>query len=175
MTMLDVDGLSFTFPDDWDVSKFDDWAFCKRFQNIVPKTGAVDLMAISPAYDDGTPITLWLIEVKDYRQHLRENPSTLDVVIAEKVRGTLAALLPAKLDAHDAGHRRVAGKALNSKRIRILLHLEQPAVRSAYVPNRSAINRANVLADLKTRVRSIDPHPRIVDRTTPDLPWTVTP
>lgn len=176
MKRLEVEGLKFDFPDDWEVDKFDDWAFCKRFQNIVPKTGAVDILAVSPEdREREIPKTLWLIEVKDYRFHIREDTTSLDEVMGEKVRGTLAALLPAKLDAHDAGQRRLAGKALNCRKIRILLHLEQPRVRSAYAPRGKVINRANVLLEMTRRVRNVDPHPKIVDMTTPDLPWTVTP
>lgn len=176
MKRLKVDGLKFDFPDDWDVDKFDDWAFCKRFQNIVPKTGAVDILAVSPEIrENSVPKTLWLIEVKDYRFNIKEDSATLDEVMGEKVRGTLASLLPAKLDAHDAEHRRLAGKALTCRRIRIFLHLEQPRVRSAYTPGGKAINRANVLLDMTRRVRHVDPHPKIVAMNTPDLHWTVTP
>lgn len=176
MKRIDVDGLKFDFPDEWEVDKFDDWAFCKRFQNIVPKTGAVDILAVSPEIrEHNVPKTLWLIEVKDYRFNIREDSSTLDEVMGEKVRGTLASLLPAKLDAHDADQRRLAGKALTCRRIRIFLHLEQPRLHSAYAPRGKAINRANVLMDMTQRVRHVDPHPKIVDMHSTDLDWTVTP
>ena len=66
MTNIEVDGLTFTFPDSWKVSKYDDWAFYRnQFSKIKNGIKAVDLLAIE------NQVT-WLIEVKDYRTSRRE-------------------------------------------------------------------------------------------------------
>jgi len=54
-----------------------------------------------------------------------------------------------------------------------VLHLEQPATHSKLFPR--AIDPANVLMKLKTIIRSIDPHPLVVEMNRMgSLAWTVT-
>ena len=64
---------------------------------------ALDLLAM--AHDK----TAWLVEVKDYRINQRTKPSDLGEEIARKVFSTLAALLPAKINANEADEKQMAG------------------------------------------------------------------
>jgi hypothetical protein len=72
MQSVSVDGLRFEFPDDWQVTKLDDWPFYrKHFARMWDHIKAVDLGAI-----DGD--SLWLIEAKDYRVH--PQPKSKDLI-----------------------------------------------------------------------------------------------
>ncbi len=74
MQTIDADGLSFEFPDSWQAVKYDDWSFYKnRFIKMNDGIKAVDIAAF-----DGNN-TLWLIEVKDFRQHGRQKTTPLHV------------------------------------------------------------------------------------------------
>lgn len=172
----DVDGLQFDFPAGWLTAKCDDWVFYrKQFQRLKSGVKSVDLLALSPTVT-GSALdpTLWLIEVKDYRRHRRTKPISLDEEMAEKVLGTLALLLPAKLSTTNTNEQRMAGKALNTKRMRVVLHIEQPTRRLAF-SGPQVINPANVQIELRKRVKAIDAHPEVLDSTSTRVPWTVTP
>jgi hypothetical protein len=80
MQRLLVDGINFDFPDDWHVSKYDDWSFYrKRFTRMWRGIKSLDLLAIGPEQ------TAWLIEVKDYRVHQRTKPIDIANEVAHKV------------------------------------------------------------------------------------------
>ncbi|MGO9810761.1 MAG: hypothetical protein ACLP53_08225, partial [Isosphaeraceae bacterium] len=67
---------------------------------------------------------------------------------------------------------RSATSKLETRHIRIVLHLEQPSNPSKLFPR--AITPANVLQRLKQLVRSVDPHPQVSEIARPDsLPWSV--
>ncbi|MGZ4970941.1 MAG: hypothetical protein ACXV8O_02465 [Methylobacter sp.] len=94
MQRFNVDGLNFDFPNDWQVSKYDDWSFYRnQFSRMRNGIKSLDLLAIDPNK------TAWLIEVKDYRINSRTKPSDLGEEIAHKVFDTLAAIIPAKIHA----------------------------------------------------------------------------
>ncbi len=62
MLTLQEGVIEYTFPDDWYVTKYDDWAFYrKRFASSCGSNKAVDFLAYNPVER-----TLWLIELKDY-------------------------------------------------------------------------------------------------------------
>lgn len=89
--------LTFQFPDEWQVTKFDQWSFCrKQFQYVCGGSKSLDILAIGPHR------SLWLIEIKDYRRHRRTKAIDIADEVAFKVRDTLAALLPARLTSGDA-------------------------------------------------------------------------
>lgn len=159
----DVGSLTFDFPDEWLIARFDEWTFyVNHFQKVAPGLKAVDLLGIEPGAQDSRSI-LWLIEVKDYRQH----PRTKQIEVAEEIAGkaawTLSALLPAALNANLEDERVAAGKALKCAAIRVVLHLEVPSTRSPVYNRR--LDKANVLQKLKSRVKAIDAHPLVMDRT----------
>lgn len=82
---VEVDGIIFDFPDSWQVSKYDNWAFYRhQFSTMLDGIKGVDLIAI--ARQD-----IWLIEVKDYRQSRRTKAQYLAEEVTEKVLYTIAA------------------------------------------------------------------------------------
>lgn len=167
MQCYDVDGLNFYFPDDWKVSKYDDWSFYRnQFGKMRNGIKSLDLLAVDPNK------TAWLIEAKDYRTHQRTKPSDLAGEIAHKVFDTLAALLPAKIHANDAGEKEMARAVIGSHDLRVVLHLEQPTKHSKLRPR--AIDLANLKIKIRGLLKPIDAHPQVVEMATmATLGWTV--
>ena len=166
MTDVQVDGLTFTFPPSWRVSKYDEWAFYRnQFFKMWPGIKAIDLIAIEGQ-------TIWFIEVKDYRQYCRTKPINLAEEVAKKTFCTLAAMLPAKGNASDLSERRFAEEVTRGQRLRVVLHLEQPVKSSRLFPR--AIDPSKVQLQLRGLIRPIDPHPMVVEATQMQgLAWTV--
>jgi hypothetical protein len=153
-----VDGINFEFPDDWHVSKYDEWSFYRNsFTRMWSGIKSLDLLAIGPGK------TVWLIEVKDYRVHQRTKPIDIADEVAHKVFDTLAALLPAKVNADDATEKSIAHEISKVTRFRVILHLEQPAKRSKLFPR--AIDPANVRQKLCQLLKPIDAHPVVAEST----------
>ena len=191
MPKIKEGALTFQFPDSWRATKLDDWSFYRnQFKGLgsglrqpcgecgaelkckncgTAKTQgvkAVDLLAWGPA------TTLWLIEIKDYRQWPRTKEIGLADEVALKVRDSLAILVAAAMSARDPQERSFARDALTRQRICIGLHLEQPKQHSKRFPR--AIDPVDVLQRLKQLVRSIDPHPSIFELgMNVTAPWTV--
>jgi hypothetical protein len=156
MTEITEGRLKFTFPNDWQASKFDEWSFYRnQFQRVCGGAKAVDILAAE------AKACLWTIEVKDYRRHRRTKTIDLGDEVAEKVRDTLAALVAAKANANDADEKAMAVAALRCPRLRVVLHLEQPAKHSTLFPR--AIDPANVQQRLKQLIKAIDPHPLVIE------------
>ena len=167
MPTLQIDGLTFSFPAGWQISKYDDWAFYRsRFAKMWDGIKAVDLLAVS-----GDQVA-WFIEVKDYRQHPRTNPSNLATDVAHKVFHTLAAMLPAKVGAADDEERRFAQMVGRANRLRVILHLEQPLKHSKMFPR--AIDPADVNQRMRQMLKPVDAHPVVVEMSRMrDLAWSV--
>ncbi len=156
MTRLKVNGLSFTFPSDWSASKYDDWSFYRnQFGKMRDGIKAVDLVAVDPS------ATAWLIEVKDYREHVRTKPTELSAEIQKKVFDTLAALFPACVNANDRTEQQTARALLDAKKLRVVLHLEQPKKQSRLRPR--AIDPVAVTQQLRRLLRPIDAHPLVAE------------
>ncbi len=169
MTTLTEGRLTFTFDDDCDVGKYDDWSYYRQyFQSAAGSSKAVDFVCVSKR-------VAWLIEVKDYRFHPRTKLIELSDEIAAKVRDTLAGLATAATNAHDVHEKKIAQRALCSRRRwRIALHLEQPVQNSKLwqgVPDPTKL-----LPKLKKKLKFVDPDPEIVDtsRSCSDMNWTST-
>ena len=162
-----VDGLNFDFPDDWQVSKYDDWSFYRnRFAHMWNGIKALDLLAID------TDKTTWLIEVKDYRVNPRTKPSDLGEEVAHKIFDTLAAIIPAKINATNSDEKRLARAVSASRKLRVVLHLEQPEKHSKLRPR--AINPADVQQKMRQLLKPVDAHPLVVDmRSMRGLEWQV--
>lgn len=159
--------LTFTFPSGAMSSKYDEWAhYRNQFNAAFGGTKAVDIV-----YVDGH--VSWLIELKDYRQYARTKTVDIADEVAAKVRDTLAGLISARLNATDADEQRMATAMLRSTAVRVVLHLEQPRKQTRLRP--TAIDPAAVLLKLKGLVRSIDPHPCVVDQRTlkAGMGWSV--
>lgn len=149
-------------------TKYDEWAhyrnqFGKSYQGIK----AVDILCVKDSI-------AWIIEIKDYRQDCQITPSELAEVVAYKVRDTLAGLVSAKFNANDSDEKLMAKNVLKCKKLRVVLHMEQPEGVSKLRPK--AIDPAVVLQKLKLLVKSIDAHPCVVDQNSlrPEMEWTVT-
>jgi hypothetical protein len=166
MKTVSVERIKFSFEEDWNVSKYDDWAYYKKkFQSIRNGVKAVDLIAMS------SDKLLYLVEVKDYRAHIRTKPSELSEDVTCKVFDTLAALLPAKCKALDCKESDFAKQALTSNGLRVILHIEQPAKHSKLFPR--AIDPSSVQIKLRQALRAVDPHAKVVHKNSQALPWRV--
>ena len=170
MTEIHEGDLKYRFPDQCEAGRYDEWSFYRnQFQSVAGGSKAVDILCLS---DDAA----WLIEIKDYRQHPRQKLSEIDNEVASKVRDTLAGLAVATANANDPDEQGLARRALQRRRWRVALHLEQPHARSRLWPRFSI---PNVSLKLRTKVKAVDAHPvvldRCVDRATrrPNVPWTV--
>ena len=172
MLQIDVDGLLFEFPDRWIASKYDEWKFYRdHWSRMWNEIKAVDVIAVDPAR------TGWRIEVKDYTQmkyDQDERPAATDLgqVVAKKIFDTLAAMLPARLNAIDHGERNAALLIAGSVKLRVVLHLEQPATKSRL--RTRAIDPANIRQKLRQLIKPIDPHPAVTAMAQMDrVPWHV--
>jgi hypothetical protein len=164
---IDVDGLKFAFPADWQVTKYDEWVFYRtRFSKMWEPIKALDVLAVDPGN------TVWFIEVKDYRRQRRTKPLDIADEVAHKVFDTLAAMLPAKSNANDLLEQEFAKVISKASRIRIIIHLEQPAQTSKLFPR--AIDPADVQQKLRKLLKPIDAHPLVTERGMRDVAWTVT-
>ena len=168
MPVLVVDGLTFTFPNGWKVSKYDNWSFYRnRFSRFLTAIKAVDLLAISPNR------TVFFIEVKDYRFYRRLKTIKLADEIVKKVVDSLAAMLPSKINGDDPAETAFSADVLNATGLCVVLHLEQPAKNSKLFPR--AIDPADIQMKLRQQLKPIDAHPKVVEMTRmATLPWTVT-
>ena len=155
MHVIDVDGILFEFADGWRVTKYDEWAYYRKFASIGAGQKAVDLLAISPARE------LFLIEEKDYRFHRRDKSSDIHEEICSKVVDTLAGLLPAKLNSEQHDEKTFAADSLNCTKIRIVFHLEQAAAGSRLSPPK--LHSVNVADKLRQYLKVIDKRPVVVD------------
>ena len=167
MTEIQEGDLKFTFPDHSKAGKYDEWSFYRnQFQSVANGSKAVDIVCVS---DDAA----WLLEIKDYRRHPRLKLIDIGDEVAGKVRDTLAGLAAASANANRGDERALARRAFQRRRWRVALHLEQPNARSRLRPQPFSV--ADVLSNLRSKVKAVDAHPVILDREArrPDVPWTV--
>jgi hypothetical protein len=161
--------LAFTFVPEAIADHYDRWSFYRnQFQNgCAQDNKAVDLVC---RFRQET----WLIEVKDYRHHARTKVIDLADEIAAKVRDTLAGLVAARCNANEAKERDLAHQLLSARKIRVVLHLEQPVTKSRLYP-RGIIEPDKLTQKLRSKLKALDPHPRIASTRNPALgvPWTV--
>ena len=168
MTEIEEGALKFSFPDDCEASKYDEWSFYRnQFQSVADGSKAVDMLCIAGD-------TSWLIEVKDYRRHPRTKLIDLGGEVASKVRDTLAGLAAASANANRDDERRFARRALAKRRWRVALHLEQPNVKSRLRPQ--PFDVADVVSKLRSRrLKAVDAHPVVSSLNPPraGIPWAV--
>ena len=169
MTTITEKRLTFAFPEDYHVTKYDEWEHYKIFQNSCNLRNKIDTNekgknGINQSVDDdngssGVDIialhesTLWLIEIKDYyrlglepnAQSIDEKLSDLPYLIARKIRDSLAGLVSAKFKAEKQEQKDFSRLALNCNEIKIVLHIEMPSIRSKLYPSSSDL--ANLLKD----------------------------
>lgn len=156
MPSLTEGHLAFHFDANWRAARYDAWKFYQdHWKDSCGGNRGVDILALDPVR------CLWLVEVKDYRQHFRTKTEDLASEMARKARDTLAGLIIARHRAAEPEERELAAAALGFKTLRIVLHLEQPATHSRLFPR--AIDPAKIEQKLKSLVKLIDPHPRVVE------------
>ena len=151
MTIIKEKRLTFTFPEDYRATKYDNWEHYEIFQNSCNLRDKIDTNekgknGIDQSVDNdsgssGVDIialhesTLWLIEIKDYyqlesepnAQSIDEKLSDLPYLIARKIRDSLAGLVSAKFKAEKQEEKDFAHLALNCNEIKIVLHIEMPS------------------------------------------------
>lgn len=168
MTVIQEGALNFSFDAGSHACKYDNWAFYRnQFQNGCCRDNkAVDLLCHSGE-------NAWLIEVKDYRLHVRTKAVDLADEIAIKVRDTLAGLLAAKVQANDADEKGYARAILRKNTLRVVCHIEQPLKVSRLRPR--VIEPDKLQLKLRSLLKAIDPHPVVMDRHSfaPGVPWQV--
>jgi hypothetical protein len=156
MPSLTEGKLKFVFPDRWLTLKLDQSSFYRnQFQQVCGGSKAVEILAVQPN------VCVWLIEVKDYRLSRRSKAVDLADEIAAKVRDSVAMLVAANLNANDTEERAAASAALKCRRLKVVLHLEQPEKHSAAFPR--VINPANVRQQLRQLIKAIDAHPLVTE------------
>lgn len=165
MTRLQEGKLTFSF-EVGDAVQYDSWAFYRRqFNNACGGTKAVDFIC----QDKGTT---WLIEVKDYREDRRTKLIDLAEEVSLKVRDTLAGLVAAQSNANIDQEKAFAQQAVQ-KRLRVVLHLEQPRTGSKLFPR--VADPAKLKMALKQKIKGIDAHPEVCDcrQVKTSMPWNV--
>ena len=164
MKKLREGSIEYVFDDSWTVSKYDEWPFYRNhFVNAFGGTRAIDVVAQDPTD------TLWLVEIKDYSSHPRTKPFDLCHEISMKVRDSLAGFVAAaKWHSHHP-HLVDAQKHLSAKKLRVVLHLEMPSHPSRLFA--CGIDSHDLWHRIHQSVKSVDPHPIIVDLASFILPW----
>ena len=148
----DVDGMRLTMPAGWWVWKYDDSDFHQtQFQNFAGGVKAMDAIALDPTQ------TLWLIELKDYRQNRRRKPSSVFAEVADKARDTLAGLAVARVSAKAQRERSLAQQALGYRQIRVALQLAQSARPHRLFPQ--VVESADADIQLRRAVKQVDAKP----------------
>ncbi len=167
MTAITEGRLTFTFPQNAQVRKYDEMSFYRnQFAKMADHIKAMDL-----AYIDHQ--TFWLIEIKDYRAHRRTKSIELVDEIAGKLCNTLAGLWAAKCNANDHQEKQFALAATQSTKIRVVLHLEEQAHIDRLAPTKSL--KAGLKLKMKQKLKSVDAHPSVVDQHSlkREMNWTV--
>ena len=167
---VNIDGKQFTFPDGWQVLKYDDCSFHRnQFQSFAGGSKALDAVALAPDH------IVWLIEVKDYSGSRRSKAGTVFSEVAAKVRATLAGLAVARVRASDNGEREFAHEALGASSLRVALHLDQPGQSSRLF--KQVIDPKTARTQLRRELRAVDPHAMCYGHGVAGnlSPWTVAP
>ncbi len=125
MKRIEEEYLAFDFGERWKVFKFDEHRDYQRMKDTLEGTKAIDFLGILDNKD------LYMIEVKDFRQHRIETrdrllTGELATELAQKVRDSLACITGAYRTSSDPEHwRDYAEFICNNRRIiKVVLWLE---------------------------------------------------
>lgn len=153
---LEEGSLSFSFKGVNFAKKYDDWQhYRNQYMGACGGSKAVDFIV---SKDN----EIWLIEVKDFRQHRRTKAIDLADEVALKVRDTMAGLVSAKFLASDAREKDASHDALSCTKLRVALHLEQPEQPSRLFP--LSVDSANIKSKLRQILRFADPHVEVFNK-----------
>lgn len=167
MVTLHVEELVFEFTEGWLAEKCDDWTFYRdKFERMGNNIKCLDILAISPQK------VAYLIEAKDYRRHKREKPSDLIDEMCMKLVGTLAMLLPGKLNSTVVSEKALCSAILNATEMHIVLHMELPPPSRRLDPVNG--DSARIKMKMRERFKAICPYPKVanMDKMV-GLGWTV--
>lgn len=168
MPQINEGRLTFEFPAAWLAEKYDETGFYKQHFQQLADSKCVDIVA----FDNSNRTYLWLIEVKDYRRHQRTKSQNLFDELAQKARDTLANLFLAQRKEQVSIHP-FAVAAAQQKRIRFVLHLEQPLKPSKLYPE--VVERSSLQLKLRQKLRVVDEHSLFYEMSRlAGCPWTVT-
>lgn len=126
--------------------------YSKRFQGIADCKG-VDFVILDSQH------TIWLIEVKDYRNNVRTKPLDLVDELAAKIVDSMAGLFSAKYKATDS-EQLFAEEAVNTNKLRVVFHLE-----GAKHPTKRAehFKLSSLQIKLRQTLKNVDPRALVVD------------
>lgn len=163
MIELDVDGMIFRFPDDWQAVKYDDTQFYRGiFQKVHDGIKAVDLLAIPNAEPE-----VFLIEVKDYTRPKTHavKPSELADDVARKVTSTLAGIMAGRLYAENELEASLFQAATSRQKVTVVLHCENPRV--------PIVDPADLLIALRRRLGRIASQVNVGRRINTTGDWSI--
>lgn len=127
----------------------------------------MDFLGFEPSYR-----TLWMVELKDYRQFRRTKDEKISLwdEVAVKARDTLAGLFAGTVERGHDDHA-FARLSLSAQKVCVVLHLEQPRTHSRLFPR--PYDPADIQQKLKQLVKPIDAHPCVVElQNMAHVPWT---
>lgn len=141
--------LRFEFRDgDWsDLVKYDEEKDYRNLENSMPATKAVDFVGISGG-------SIHFIEVKNYRGHRIESKpkiEELDIIIAQKVRDTLAGIVGGVRNSthkEELWAQHLAHLSDKNKRLHISLWMEE----DSHIPDRLKVSGGTLTQKLKKRL-----------------------
>ena len=169
MTIITEGQLIFEFDSALSTIKYDVSSYyMKHFQNKChTENKAVDIIAYDKEF-------VWLIEIKDFRNHGRSKEQSLCEELSQKIRDTLAGLFGAKFYRSHSGDEKLFFKGiLVCQRIYFVLHMEldhNPSkCKQIYDP-------ADIKQKLKSTLKAINPGILIInkdDQQSYKIPWSV--
>jgi hypothetical protein len=160
--------LTFIFPASWQAEKYDETAFYQKHFQQLADSKCVDIVA----FDNRNRTYLWLVEVKDYRYHRRTKTQNLFDELAQKARDTLANLFLAQRK-EELSIQPFAVAAAQQRKIRFVLHLEQPRKPSKLYPE--VVERSSLQLRLRQKLRVVDEHSLFFEISQmAGCPWSVT-
>jgi len=162
--------LTFTFPDDWELCKFDDTTF---YRNRVEKLDGIKSVDIIAKSND----SLQFIEIKDFRHHRIENQARqrngeLLIEVSQKFVSTVASLIGANrcgiIDFEPYYTPLLSG---NQQKIEVILFLERDESESILRQKKL------LLADLKQKLKKLlvayNVQCKVYDRENLPMEWGV--
>ncbi len=169
MTIITEGQLIFGFDSTLSTIKYDDSSYYKRhFQNKChTENKAVDIIAYNKEF-------VWLIEIKDFRNHGRSKEQSLCEELSQKIRDTLAGLFGAKFyPSHSYDEKLFFKGILACQRIYFVLHMEQDHNPSK---SRRIYDPADIKQKLKSTLKAINPRILIINKDvqqSDEIPWSV--
>ncbi|WP_147681523.1 hypothetical protein [Actinomyces ruminicola] len=154
MVELEVDGVVFSFPDGWEVSKYDAWPYFRNALSKIQDPAGKALHGCDVVALDGDH--LWLIEAKDYAYPEAIAPKDLVAVVAEKVMDTLAGLHAGTRAEH--AEREICLKAVKTQRLSVALRIDLPGAQPHARRDRQAAAQqtmANYQQELRKSLRRV--------------------